>query len=282
MGIRAGDREGLSKIAAICQQCGIAFETYKLYRLRRKCCSDACAKRCAGLKRRQSCPAIEHTCRGCGAVFVRKVKAKNTGQFHSRECFFAWFTASSKKQQRKMAIIHDCQGCGQRLENARLGKSYCSAPCRETACRRADLANREPRTCSECAVPFVPEYTHRLVCGRRCQFRRAKRLGKASGALKKHRKAYKRLRRARLDGARIAERVHAQAVFQRDGWRCALCGVRTPRHLQGLMVDRAPELDHIIPLSKGGSHTYENVQCACRKCNGLKGNKPLGQLRLVG
>jgi 5-methylcytosine-specific restriction endonuclease McrA len=29
----------------------------------------------------------------------------------------------------------------------------------------------------------------------------------------------------------------------------------------------APTLDHIVPLSKGGSHTYDNLQCACFRCN---------------
>ena len=45
---------------------------------------------------------------------------------------------------------------------------------------------------------------------------------------------------------------------------------------------RSPELDHIIPLSKGGAHTPENTQCVCRQCNSEKADKPLGQQWLEG
>lgn len=71
-------------------------------------------------------------------------------------------------------------------------------------------------------------------------------------------------------------------VFERDGWRCQICGVRTPKKLRGSVDPRAPELDHIIPLAVGGDHLPENCQCACRRCNGAKGARPLGQLLLIG
>ncbi|MBR7747448.1 HNH endonuclease [Undibacterium baiyunense] len=69
------------------------------------------------------------------------------------------------------------------------------------------------------------------------------------------------------------EAVSPMKVFKQANWKCQWCGVDTPREKRGTYEDCAPELDHIIPLSRGGSHTYANVQCLCRKCNGLKGNK---------
>lgn len=34
-----------------------------------------------------------------------------------------------------------------------------------------------------------------------------------------------------------------------------------------------PSVDHVIPLSKGGTHTWDNVKLAHKRCNSKKGNK---------
>jgi 5-methylcytosine-specific restriction endonuclease McrA len=44
------------------------------------------------------------------------------------------------------------------------------------------------------------------------------------------------------------------------GNRCVYCGKRSKKLTQ----------DHIVPLSKGGSHTAGNIVPACRPCNGKK------------
>ncbi len=66
--------------------------------------------------------------------------------------------------------------------------------------------------------------------------------------------------------------VTRYAVFERDDWTCGICGGRTnplklPPH------PHAPTVDHIVPLSKGGGHTWDNVQCAHLTCNASKGAK---------
>jgi 5-methylcytosine-specific restriction endonuclease McrA len=61
------------------------------------------------------------------------------------------------------------------------------------------------------------------------------------------------------------------AVFARDGNRCQYCG-------------RSAEcLDHVIPRSKGGTHTWENVVACCRTCNVRKADRflPETSMRLV-
>lgn len=89
-----------------------------------------------------------------------------------------------------------------------------------------------------------------------------------------------RRQRALKRGATV-EMVHAGKVFDRDGWRCQLCGCKTPKAKRGTYDNDAPELDHIMPLSKGGEHSYLNTQCACRKCNIAKSSKPMGQMLLI-
>lgn len=65
--------------------------------------------------------------------------------------------------------------------------------------------------------------------------------------------------------------VHLE-VFERDEWICHLCNELIDRHLRGESWWRAT-LDHVIPLSKGGTHTYDNVKAAHWFCNMEKGDK---------
>jgi 5-methylcytosine-specific restriction endonuclease McrA len=78
------------------------------------------------------------------------------------------------------------------------------------------------------------------------------------------------------------EQVDPFKVFDRDKWQCQLCGVKTPKVKRGTNDSNAPELDHILPIAKGGAHTYLNTQCACRKCNMKKSDKPMGQMLMIG
>jgi hypothetical protein len=52
-------------------------------------------------------------------------------------------------------------------------------------------------------------------------------------------------------------------LFQRDGHRCQYCGSRQERL----------SVDHVLPRSRGGSDSWENVTTACLSCNVRKGNR---------
>lgn len=57
-------------------------------------------------------------------------------------------------------------------------------------------------------------------------------------------------------------------LFARDGYRCQYCG----RHRRELRGREFLTRDHVIPLSKGGLNTWENVVTACSPCNNRKGS----------
>jgi 5-methylcytosine-specific restriction endonuclease McrA len=92
-------------------------------------------------------------------------------------------------------------------------------------------------------------------------------------------KAYSQMRRARKCHV-FAEHIKSVDIFERDRWTCQLCHCSTPASLIGTRSRCRPTLDHIVPLSKGGSHTYQNVQCACSACNNRKSATIRGQFRL--
>lgn len=38
-------------------------------------------------------------------------------------------------------------------------------------------------------------------------------------------------------------------------------------------MNKSPEVDHIVPLSRGGTDDYDNLRVICRECNQAAGNK---------
>ncbi len=52
--------------------------------------------------------------------------------------------------------------------------------------------------------------------------------------------------------------LNRRAVFARDGHRCQYCG------------EQAENIDHVVPRSRGGRHSWDNVVAACRRCNARK------------
>ena len=56
-------------------------------------------------------------------------------------------------------------------------------------------------------------------------------------------------------------KITRRAVFARDDWTCQYCGARS-----NLTVD------HVIPRSKGGASSWDNIVASCAPCNLRKGN----------
>ena len=57
-----------------------------------------------------------------------------------------------------------------------------------------------------------------------------------------------------------------RAVFHRDASTCVYCG------------GSATSIDHVVPRSRGGTHTWDNVVAACRRCNHTKADRSLAEL----
>lgn len=73
-------------------------------------------------------------------------------------------------------------------------------------------------------------------------------------------------RRAKLHGAPAEVGITLQKLIERNGLTCAICGLPCFYFGNGC-TDLYPTIDHIVPISKGGGHTWNNVQIAHRLCN---------------
>ena len=77
------------------------------------------------------------------------------------------------------------------------------------------------------------------------------------------------------------ENFNPLGIFERDNYICQNCGKKTRPDYNNISHPLYPNLDHIIPLSKGGAHTRQNTQCLCRKCNSIKGAGSLNDQMLL-
>jgi 5-methylcytosine-specific restriction endonuclease McrA len=118
-------------------------------------------------------------------------------------------------------------------------------------------------------LPAISEYVSRkekrVIAA--AQWQRAWELGEAA-----------RIRRAAIKrGApnNPSNKIIRMAVYLRDAGRCQLCGRPLNPDIKGVTSHDDPDrmtLDHTVPISKGGTHTYDNVRAACMDCNTEKGD----------
>lgn len=216
-------------------------------------------------------------CEECGSVYVVLNCRHKTC---SRKCL----KAKHAKVRPSRAVLaqllaletRQCLCCSAAFTPKTYQQRYCCSQCKmatKLAARTERYVGKrqanKKRVCGECGLEFVPRDERQITCSLKCSHKMYSRIGA-------------RIRRARMVGV-YTEVFDPFDVFDRDGWRCQICGKPTPRAQRGTMRSNAPELDHRIPLSKGGAHARSNTQCACRACNMAKGNRSeTGQLPMFG
>ncbi len=69
-------------------------------------------------------------------------------------------------------------------------------------------------------------------------------------------------------------------LFERDKYTCQYCGEKPQSRRVALkwMEEKALNLDHVVPRSRGGKTTWTNIVSACYKCNTKKGNQLLHEI----
>lgn len=150
--------------------------------------------------------------------------------------------------------------------------AYCSMSCARERKREQDRRyNAEKRPgratgftagyCQECHEPFVVRgRPGDAFCTRGCWRRNSRRRGK-------------QMRDKRIKNVSRKDAIALPKLAERDGWRCHLCHRPVSK--------RTWSIDHLIPLSDGGTHTWDNVALAHFRCNSLRGTKGTVQLRVL-
>jgi predicted nucleic acid-binding Zn ribbon protein len=243
-----------------------------------QCCGKAYAYRKGGKPMEQHLESIKRkprVCRYCGKPFIKKSRGgkvtAGSGTFCSRKCWGAWRTAHKKEKSsykigaKNKVYFKRCDVCGIIFTARQKTSRFCSDQCRYEKFKMNQRGKYIPKPkiakrCKVCGNTFKSNRLHEQCCSLKC-----KKINKRLSRGHNHRQ------RARYFGVEY-EYVNVLKVFNRDGWRCQICGKVTPRKNRGKRYSNAPELDHRIPMLKGGGHLYSNVQCACRACNAKKSN----------
>ena len=179
-----------------------------------------------------------------------------------------------------------CARCGKLLWRGKSSLPPGMATCRE--CRRVlssavkgQRAGFPAAVCLICGDAFWPKVSGStegpsVTCSRRCGA--LARYGHVvdadpvlAGASREARSAAVCARRHHGSAVLVVDAVEPLVVFERDGWRCHLCWRLIDRGLSG-RHRMGPTLDHLVPVSAYGEHSYANVRSAHRACNSRRGD----------
>lgn len=127
--------------------------------------------------------------------------------------------------------------------------------------------SKTPKKCKCCGKEFYSVYPTKLYCSDKCK--RKARKKKVNQSIR---------RRCHRYGVFYDNTITNDAVFMRDGYVCQICGkpCDTTDKSWGHCGPMSPSVDHIIPLVSGGTHTWDNVQCAHVICNSYKRDQVVG------
>ncbi len=184
------------------------------------------------------------------------------------------FPGSQSVTNMAKSFLRACERCDEKFKvyPSAPNRRFCSAECRKNPSLDS--------VCENCRKPYKykPGRNRGLFCKDSCRI--AWFSQNFQGENSPHWKGgiragfYSKRRRAVY---RKGENINHLEVFEYHNWICNICGqdidpgVRFPDK-------RAASLEHIIPISKGGQHVWDNVAPAHIECNNKKGNKLPGNI----
>ncbi len=206
-------------------------------------------------------------CKGCGKLFVPSTAGSRKGLYHSRECAFRDHMGISRPDPNYWLRFNRWKKCTicDDVFFSKWNVPYCSSECRQIINRKRARKRPDSMPCRDCGCVFVRWNGEEFISGstrcRECQKAWHKRSAKRGKARRKL--------LMRGHPIEYIETINEEDVFCSQLWTCGICSEPVDYRLPAGHALSA-ELDHIRPLSKGGSHTRKNVQCTHRCCNGAK------------
>lgn len=181
---------------------------------------------------------VDVRCKTCGTVLHKSLVTIRHRHATCEECLRR---ESAKKQEEQVREREACER-----------EKWLSKTC----------IQRTMTVCPCCGVLFLSSHGRRY-CSDACAKRVLYALGKD--------KRIKKIRNAIIDRG-----ITLKRLYERDNGQCYICGRVCDwsdyEKRNGVFIARNnyPSIDHVVPLSKGGLHAWDNVRLACRGCNTKK------------
>ena len=194
-------------------------------------------------------------CKECGYIFERSfITIRKGRRTECPEC------KRMAKIQREIEWKEEAERRQREQTYNKLVKQFKDESNKYRHCKQTTM-----RTCKCCGNIF---FTDKKInyCSKKCVNR-------------VHSKNGEHARRIRMKEQMVDKDITIEGLYNRDKGKCALCGgicewndyiKKDNCFIAGNFY---PSIDHIVPLSKGGEHSWSNVQLAHRVCNSRKSNK---------
>lgn len=236
-----------------CPECGEVFDQKNSTQ---KFCSKTCTDRYSQNKTRPPQGDIEVSinCGRCGSEFETLYR-------HSKYC------SRCKGYNPVAKVKRNCDWCGEAYETTESGSGFCKEKC--SYYYRYSLLKEERllinKICIECGKHFSTTNKTKKFCSSPC--------GKTNSQRRKEVIRRKKLK----ENGFVDFGISIERLMKRDRKTCYLCNGKCD--LNDRTVDSMgyvtvgpnyPSIDHVTPVSKGGTHTWDNVKLAHHYCNSLK------------
>lgn len=165
-------------------------------------------------------------------------------------------------------VMKQCIHCGNEYTTGRCNQKFCNEDCsyqyrlNQLDKQRKAEATHYHKRCKECSKHYTTTRSTRKYCSDTCNERYSNR-----------QKETTRRKRIMMNG-KVDWNISIERLLKRDGHTCYLCGEVVNTNVD-TNDDYYPSIEHVIPISKGGTHTWGNVKVAHRYCNSIKRDKLL-------
>lgn len=241
----------------ICKICNKEYELNEDgagYKYCSKYCTDEARRKRNRERWREANPewdkGINKVCEWCGKEFTVPARNAHIARFCSDKCRDTWHSREVK---------------GHGTQDKYLKERKKQKQERRIKLKKERIQKIKTVKCLWCGKRFETIIQAQVTCSSKCSHKRRNRM------------AWER-KEGRLNESNIVNKdITLEKLYQRDKGICHLCGgkcnfddINITEEGYYITGKTYPSIDHVIPIAKGGKHSWNNVKIAHHRCNTLK------------